>query len=94
MFCALLLTGSPYCAVNDSIGEACSVNLEVKNACKVLNLPTSSKVKFWQFGRRWEDDTKISLLETIYKDLVWIHMAYVRDLCQDLVKTVMNCRVP
>ena len=67
--------------------------LEGKNAYKVLNLPTLIRGKFGQIRRRWEDDIKTSLLETRCKDLVWIHMAYIRDLCQDLVKTVMNSRI-
>jgi hypothetical protein len=62
VFCALLLTDSPYCVVNNCIGEAFSVNLDVKNACKILNLPTSSKDKFGQVRRRWEDDITASLL--------------------------------
>jgi len=94
VFCALLLTDIPCCAVNDCTGEAGSVNLEVKNSCKILNLLTLSKDKFGQVRHRREDDIRINLLETRCKDLVWIHMAYVRVLCHDLVKTVMNCRVP
>jgi hypothetical protein len=65
-----------------------------KNACKVLSLPTLSKDRFGQVRRRCEDDIKVSLLQTSCKDLMWIYMANVRDLCQDLVRTVLNCRVP
>jgi len=72
----------------------CSVDLVLQNACKILNLPTLSKDKFGQVRRRWEDDIITSLLETRYKDLVWIHMAYVRDIlsgscenCHELLRS-------
>jgi hypothetical protein len=44
--------------------------------------------------RRWEDNVKMDLRETGFRDVDWIHWAQDRDRWRTLVNTVMNLRVP
>jgi hypothetical protein len=45
-------------------------------------------------GSRWEDGVKMNLREKGWGVMGWIHLAQDRDLCRELVKTIMNLRVP
>jgi hypothetical protein len=40
--------------------------------------------------RRWEDNIKTDLRETVWECVDWIYMAHDRDLWQALVNTVMT----
>jgi hypothetical protein len=43
---------------------------------------------------RWVDNIKMDLREVEWDSVVWIYMAQDRDQWRDLVKTVLNLRVP
>jgi hypothetical protein len=44
--------------------------------------------------RRWEDNIKMDLMETGFRDVDWIHWSQDRDMWRALVNTAMNLRVP
>jgi hypothetical protein len=44
--------------------------------------------------RRWEDNIRMDLRETVWKVADWIHLAQDRDQWCGLVNTVMNLPVP
>jgi hypothetical protein len=44
--------------------------------------------------RRWVDNIKMDLREIGWDDIDWIDLAQDRDQWRDLVKAVMNIRVP
>ena len=49
------------------------------------------------FGKpvhRWEDNTKIDLLDVGWESIGWINLAQNRDRWRALVNAVMNLRVP
>jgi hypothetical protein len=50
--------------------------------------PTGNRV------RRLEDNIKICVIERVWEDVVWIHLAQERDQWRALVRTVMNFRIP
>jgi hypothetical protein len=45
-------------------------------------------------GRRWEDNIKMDLRYIEWSDMDWINLAQDKDQKRDLVKMVMNLRVP
>ena len=44
--------------------------------------------------RRWENNIKKDLQEVGWEGMHWICLAQDRDRCRELVKAVMNLRVP
>jgi hypothetical protein len=44
--------------------------------------------------RRWVDDIKIDLRESVWDGIDWIDLAQERDQWRALMNTVMNLRVP
>jgi len=44
--------------------------------------------------RIWEDNIKIDLQEIGWVGMDWIELVWDRDRCRDLIKAVMNPRVP
>jgi hypothetical protein len=44
--------------------------------------------------RRWVDNIKMDLRETVWDGMDWIDLAQDRDQWRALVNTVMNLRVP
>jgi hypothetical protein len=45
-------------------------------------------------SRRWEDNIRMDVRERGWEVVNWIHLAHDRDKWRDVVKTVMNLRVP
>jgi hypothetical protein len=67
---------------------------EVKGAYKILVRRPEGKRPLGRPRRRWEDNIKMDLGETMFGHVDWIHLAQDRDRWRALVNTVMNLRVP
>jgi hypothetical protein len=48
----------------------------------------------WKPRRRWEDNIRMDLRETVWEGVDWMHLVQNRDQWRTLVITVMNLRVP
>jgi hypothetical protein len=55
---------------------------------------TGKKKPFRRTRRRWEDNIIMHLREKGWICVDWMHLAQARNQWRDLVKTVMNLRVP
>jgi hypothetical protein len=67
---------------------------EIRNACKNLVGTPEGKRPLGILRSRWEDNIKMDLRETGFRDVDWIHLAQDRNRLRALVNTVMNLRVP
>jgi transcription termination factor 2 len=68
---------------------------ETRNAYRLLVAEAEGEKKTLERPRRgWLDNTKMDLREIGWDGRDWIELAQDRDQWRDLVKTVMNLRVP
>jgi len=47
-----------------------------------------------RYRRKWEDNIKMDLRETVWEDVDWIHLTQDRDQWRAVLNTVMNLCVP
>jgi hypothetical protein len=71
---------------------ACIV--ETKNLYKILVGIHEGELPLRRHRRRWEDNIKMDLKETEFKNVDWICLFQDRDRRWVLVNTVMNFQVP
>jgi hypothetical protein len=67
---------------------------EVRNVYKILVSKPEGRRPLGRPRRRWEDNIKIDLRETVLDGVDWIHMAQDRNQWRALVNMAMNLRVP
>jgi hypothetical protein len=65
-----------------------------RNAYRLLVGKPEGKRPLGGPRRRWMDNMKMDLRETVWDGVDWIHMAWDRDQWRVLVNTVLNFRVP
>jgi hypothetical protein len=65
-----------------------------RNAHKILFRKPERKRSLGRFRRRWEDNIRMDLRETEWKDVNLMHLAQNRDWWWVLVNEVMNLWVP
>jgi len=70
------------------VGGLCSTHTNI------LVEKCEGKRVFGRHRRRWECNIGKDLKETGWIGVDWMHLVQVRDKWWDLVKTVMNLRVP
>jgi hypothetical protein len=68
------------------MSRACSTNVEIRNAFRVLVGKSEGKRPLGRSRRRWVDNIKMDLRKIGWGGMNWIDLA--------LVNTVMNLRVP
>jgi hypothetical protein len=66
----------------------------IRHAYKILFRKPEGKRKLGRLRHRWEDNIRMNLRETGWKDVDWIHLAQDRDQWWALVNTVINFWVP
>jgi hypothetical protein len=76
------------------MGRACSTNVEMRNAYRILVGKSEGKKSLVRPRRRWMDNIKIDLREIEWGGMDWIDQAQDRDQWRALVNTVMNLLVP
>jgi hypothetical protein len=67
---------------------------ENRNAHRILVGEAEGKRPLGRRRRRWVDNIKMILRETLWGCMDWIDVAHDRDQCRALVNTVMNFLVP
>jgi hypothetical protein len=70
------------------------MNVEKRNAYRILVGEPERKRPLGRPRRRWVDNIKMDLRERAWDVLDWICLAENRDRWRALVNTVMNLRVP
>jgi hypothetical protein len=65
-----------------------------KSAYRILVGKSKGKKPLGRPRRRWLDNIKMDLRETVWGGMDWIDLALDRDQWRALVNTVMNLRVP
>jgi hypothetical protein len=76
------------------MGRACCTNWETRNAYRILVGKPQGKRPLGRSRRRWEDNIKTDLRDTVWDGMDWIDLAQDRDQLRALVNTAMNLRVP
>jgi len=61
-----------------------------RNAHRYLVWKSKGQDLFGRDGRAWEGNIKEDLKEMGWEVVEWINLALDRDMCQAVVKTVMN----
>jgi len=68
---------------------------EKRNACRVLVWkPEGKRRRLGRSGSRWKKHILTDSKEINRKDVDWINLVPGKNKWQDVVKTVMNIRVP
>jgi hypothetical protein len=67
---------------------------EKRNTYRILMENPEGKKPLGRPRRRWVDNIKADLREIGWDGMNWIDLAQDRDQWRDLVKAVMNLRVP
>jgi len=67
---------------------------ETRNANNISVGKLEGKRPLGKPRRRCENIIRMVVREIEWEGVDWMHLAKDRDQCQDLVKTVMNIRVP
>ena len=76
------------------MGRACSTNGEKMNAFRMLVGKPEGRRSLGSPRRKWVDNIKMDLRETVWDGIDLIDLAHDRDQWRALVNTVMNLRVP
>jgi hypothetical protein len=76
------------------MGRACSTNVEMRNAYRILVGKPEGRRPLGRRRPRWVDNIKMDLREKGWDGIDWIDLAQDRDHWIVLVNTVMNLRVP
>jgi hypothetical protein len=67
---------------------------EMRNAYNIMVGKPEGKRPLGRHRHKWEDNIRTDLREIGCEGVDWIHLTRDRDQRRDLVKTVMNIRVP
>jgi hypothetical protein len=67
---------------------------EEKNAYRLLVGKPEGRRPLGRPRRRWLDNIRMDLLESVWGDVDWISLAQDRDRWRALVNSVLNFRVP
>jgi hypothetical protein len=67
---------------------------EMKNAYKILVRNLTGRQTTQRPRRRWEDNIRMDLRETVWEGIDWIHVIRDRDQWRALMNMVMTFRVP
>jgi hypothetical protein len=78
--------------VKDSVGGVCTTDGRNEKCIQSFGRKPEGKKPMGRPIRRWKDDTGMYLMETVWEEVDWIHLAQNRGQWQALVYTVMNIR--
>jgi glucose dehydrogenase len=78
----------------DEMSRECNINVEKKNAYRILVGKPEGKRPLGRQRHRWMSNNKMDFREIGWGDMDWIDLAQDRDQWKAIVNTVMNLQVP